>query len=335
MLRGTPDFLSGVSANDLKQYQQYTGVGMYGPPPTMNGGLSQGGKCVDAFEPSFLDSGLNTEDFFSPFLNPDFPIDISLPMQLGDGVMQSQAPLMQVAQNQSSVRRNPKLVGKRKLQTAAKARQTQQPVQPSQIQQQMASMPQSKAPSMPAAPAPQPTSASSGMGMSMGMNLSSLSARSSPPLSMSQSACYVDSPPSQDQDYYCDGEPDNKRQKRLVKNRQAAQLFRKRQKQYISDLENKVAEVTNKNIALIAKVDVLVTENQLVKDQLKYLRTFVVSALEQAFPPQKYGEMQQQLGDIGLHDAAKKEPTATSAAAPSAAPAATSSSSAVSMEEEK
>jgi hypothetical protein len=332
MLRGTPDFLSGVSANDLKQYQQYTGVSMYGPPPTMNGGqsMSQGGKCVDAFEPSFLDSGLNTEDFFSPFLNPDFPIDISLPMQLGDGVMQSQAPLMQVAQNQSGVRRNPKLVGKRKLQTAAKARQTQQPAQPGQIQQQMAS---SKAPSMPAAPAPQPTSASSGMGM--GMNLSSLSARSSPPLSMSQSACYVDSPPSQDQDYYCDGEPDNKRQKRLVKNRQAAQLFRKRQKQYISDLENKVAEVTNKNIALIAKVDVLVTENQLVKDQLKYLRTFVVSALEQAFPPQKYGEMQQQLGDIGLHDAAKKEPTATSAAAPSAAPAAAASSSSAGSMEEK
>lgn len=73
-----------------------------------------------------------------------------------------------------------------------------------------------------------------------------------------------------------------------------------------------MAEVTNKNIALLAKVDVLVTENQLVKDQLKYLRTFVVSALEQAFPPNKYAEMQQQLGDIGLTDSPKKEPVTTS-----------------------
>lgn len=81
-----------------------------------------------------------------------------------------------------------------------------------------------------------------------------------------------------------------------------------------------MAEVTNKNIALMAKVDVLVTENQLVKDQLKYLRTFVVSALEQAFPQQKYAEMQQQLGDIGLHDGPKKEQD-SSAAAPAPAPA--------------
>ena len=79
-----------------------------------------------------------------------------------------------------------------------------------------------------------------------------------------------------------------------------------------------MAEVTNKNIALMAKVDVLVTENQLVKDQLKYLRTFVVSALEQAFPQQKYAEMQQQLGDIGLHDGPKKEQD-SSAAAPATA----------------
>jgi hypothetical protein len=88
-----------------------------------------------------------------------------------------------------------------------------------------------------------------------------------------------------------------------------------------------VAEVTNKNIALMAKVDVLVTENQLVKDQLKYLRTFVVSALEQAFPQQKYSEMQQQLGDIGLHDGPKKEPAATASnptiisSSPSSSPA--------------
>ncbi len=88
---------------------------------------------------------------------------------------------------------------------------------------------------------------------------------------------------------------------RLVKNRQAAQLFRKRQKEYIADLENKVAEVTNKNIALMAKVDVLASENKLVKDQLAFLRTFVVGALQSAFTPGKFQEMQDQLGDIGLN----------------------------------
>ncbi len=86
-----------------------------------------------------------------------------------------------------------------------------------------------------------------------------------------------------------------------MKNRQAAQLFRKRQKEYIADLENKVAEVTNKNIALMAKVDVLVSENKLVKDQLAFLRTFVVGALQSAFTPGKFQEMQDQLGDIGLN----------------------------------
>lgn len=87
-----------------------------------------------------------------------------------------------------------------------------------------------------------------------------------------------------------------------------------------------MAEVTNKNIALIAKVDVLVTENQLIKDQLKYLRTFVVSALEQAFPPKQYADMQQQLGDIGLTDSPKKEPVAASTPAPAPAPSSSSSS---------
>jgi len=308
----------------------------YGAPQlgagTRGVGAPKGFSALDSFEAtSFLDAGLGTEDFFSPFLNPDFPIDISLPLQhLGDNVMQSQAPLMQVAQSQGAgVRRNPKLAAKRKLEAAAKARQPQAQQQQAQAQvqqllpmQQQQAQPQAqqgKAPLMPMAPAPQPTT--------------SASMRPSSSLSMSSQSLYVDSPPSGgcgdqgEDDYYGGEEPTNKRQKRLVKNRQAAQLFRKRQKQYISDLENKVAEVTNKNIALMAKVDVLVTENQLVKDQLKYLRTFVVSALEQAFPQQKYSEMQQQLGDIGLHDAPKKEPAATASnptiitSSPSSSPA--------------
>jgi hypothetical protein len=57
--------------------------------------------------------------------------------------------------------------------------------------------------------------------------------RPSSSLSMSSQSLYVDSPPSGgcgdqgEDDYYGGEEPTNKRQKRLVKNRQAAQLFRK------------------------------------------------------------------------------------------------------------
>jgi len=186
------------------------------------------------------------EDFFTPFLNPDFPIDLSLPMQLNptdsEGArVQPQAPLMQVAQSQ---RRNPKLVGKRKLQAVnpRRARGGKQ----DQVEEEE-----------------EPLGEDDLLG------------------GASQGG---------------DGE---KRQKRLVKNRQAAQLFRKRQKQYISDLEGKVADVSNKNVALTARVDVLHAENKLLKDQLTYLRTFVVSALQQAFPPDKWKNMQHQLGDIG------------------------------------
>lgn len=294
MIRNTPEHFGSSAAlgphpsNSMKPYQ-YSQAGGYCASPGL--GLASAGlhdpttglKVQDAYDASsgLLDTGL--EDFFSPFLNPDFPIDIRLPMQMGEGAIQSQAPLMQVAQqNQSTLRRNPKLVGKRKLQTAAKARPQQ-----GMTGLQHSMQPQGKTSSLSMLSPP-----------SMG------GSRSSP----APSYYRVDSSPSEDRDFSDGDEPNSKKQKRLVKNRQAAQLFRKRQKQYISDLENKVAEVTNKNIALMAKVDVLVSENQLVKDQLKYLRTFVVSALEQAFSPQKYGEMQLQLGDIGLHDAAKKEP---------------------------
>lgn len=144
--------------------------------------------------------------------------------------MQSQAPLMQVAQSQGAgVRRNPKLAAKRKLEAAAKARQPQAQQQQAQAQvqqllpmQQQQAQPQAqqgKAPLMPMAPAPQPTT--------------SASMRPSSSLSMSSQSLYVDSPPSGgcgdqgEDDYYGGEEPTNKRQKRLVKNRQAAQLFRK------------------------------------------------------------------------------------------------------------
>jgi len=79
----------------------------------------------------------------------------------------------------------------------------------------------------------------------------------------------------------------NNDENRLVKNRQAAQLFRQRQKQHIRDLEDKVSAVNEVNVALTAKVDVLKAENKLVKEQLNYLRSFVAAALQYAFPQNK------------------------------------------------
>lgn len=104
MLRGSSspsDFL-GIDPNDLKQFQF---GGLYGP--TTTGGQQMGvpstapkmadGAGPASFEPSFIDTGLSSEDFFSPFLNPDFPIDISLPLQLGDGGMHPQTEIFLVS----------------------------------------------------------------------------------------------------------------------------------------------------------------------------------------------------------------------------------------------
>jgi len=66
-----------------------------------------------------------------------------------------------------------------------------------------------------------------------------------------------------------------KRTRRLVKNREAAQLFRQRQKAYIGDLEQKVDKLSTENVALQSKVDLLSAENKLIKEQLGYLRNFI------------------------------------------------------------
>jgi len=66
-----------------------------------------------------------------------------------------------------------------------------------------------------------------------------------------------------------------KRNRRLVKNREAAQLFRQRQKAYIGDLEQKVDKLSTENVALQSKVDLLSAENKLIKEQLGYLRNFI------------------------------------------------------------
>lgn len=77
-----------------------------------------------------------------------------------------------------------------------------------------------------------------------------------------------------------------KRQKRLVKNREAAQLFRQRQKNYIQDLEKKVEGLISENHQFTSKAELLESENRLLRDQLTYLRGFLSQIMTMAFPVQ-------------------------------------------------
>lgn len=173
--------------------------------------------------------------FFSSFLNSDFPIDVSFPVQtVPEAVpmmkaaytsrVQAQAPIMQVAQQQQA----------------------------------------------PASPEPVVTK-------SKGTKTSS----------SKRKATTVTAPKDQPKT-----DVEAKRQKRRVKNREAAQLFRQRQKQHIRDLEQQVNGINNKNVELQTQMEVLRAENTLVKDQLKYLRCFVLEGLRSAFPEQKFKEME-------------------------------------------
>eukprot|EP01133_Synstelium_polycarpum_P014172 gene14172-16704_t len=81
-------------------------------------------------------------------------------------------------------------------------------------------------------------------------------------------------------------EKHQKRQRRLVKNREAAQLFRQRQKAYIQDLEKKVSDLTSSNSEFRARVELLGSENKLIREQMGYLRNFITQAVSFSFPKQ-------------------------------------------------
>jgi len=74
-----------------------------------------------------------------------------------------------------------------------------------------------------------------------------------------------------------DSDSDNhvKKKRRLEKNREAAQQFRQRQKTYIRDLEDTVNKLNTEKIQFQSKVDLLFTENRLIKEQLSYLKEFI------------------------------------------------------------
>jgi len=88
----------------------------------------------------------------------------------------------------------------------------------------------------------------------------------------------------EDYDKDSDQEETSKRQRRLVKNREAAQLFRQRQKAYIQNLEKKVNDLNFENQQHRSKVELLTTENRLLSDQLTYLRSFISGVISIAFP---------------------------------------------------
>jgi len=236
-------FFSG-SNNDLKQQ-----------PYSLHAHLSQ--QSLEVASPHFVKQLVQGEphvyendqaannDFFSSFINSDFPIDVSFPMQHEampvlkgfSRPVQPQAPIMQVAQSQNqsatyfpnkSSKAPTKFNGKRKLvETVTPAPATQTPAAPSSTQ----------------APATQ---------------------------------TFALAP----------NEQETKRQKRRVKNREAAQLFRQRQKQHIRDLEAEVKGINDKNMQLTTQMEVLKAENALVKEQLHYLRCYVLEGLKFAFPDQ-------------------------------------------------
>jgi len=76
-----------------------------------------------------------------------------------------------------------------------------------------------------------------------------------------------------------DGERAVKKKRRQEKNREAAQLFRQRQKAKVHELEQSVDELTYNNNDYRMKMEILVFENKILKDQLMYLKNLVSSGI--------------------------------------------------------
>jgi len=76
-----------------------------------------------------------------------------------------------------------------------------------------------------------------------------------------------------------DGEKAVKKKRRQEKNREAAQLFRQRQKAKVHDLERSVNELAGSNSEFRMKMEILAFENKILKDQLFYLKNLVASGI--------------------------------------------------------
>merc|ERR1712137_260083 len=86
-----------------------------------------------------------------------------------------------------------------------------------------------------------------------------------------------------------DEEKQLKKQRRLIKNRESAQLSRQKKKQYVEDLEIKVNRLTAEANNLRAQVNNLSTTNQQLEEQVNYLQTFIKNqGHEVPAPPQTH-----------------------------------------------
>eukprot|EP00005_Dracoamoeba_jomungandri_P009802 CAMPEP_0174272858 /NCGR_PEP_ID=MMETSP0439-20130205/52590_1 /TAXON_ID=0 /ORGANISM="Stereomyxa ramosa, Strain Chinc5" /LENGTH=278 /DNA_ID=CAMNT_0015363661 /DNA_START=26 /DNA_END=858 /DNA_ORIENTATION=+ len=83
----------------------------------------------------------------------------------------------------------------------------------------------------------------------------------------------------------------DEKQERRIKNRKAAQLFRKRQKEHILELEVQNRQFHQRNIIIEAKLEVLTAENTLLKNQINYLRDVVVECFKPNLSEEKYAEI--------------------------------------------
>eukprot|EP01111_Echinosteliopsis_oligospora_P010793 TRINITY_DN341_c1_g1_i1.p1 TRINITY_DN341_c1_g1~~TRINITY_DN341_c1_g1_i1.p1 ORF type:complete len:318 (+),score=118.61 TRINITY_DN341_c1_g1_i1:598-1551(+) len=122
-----------------------------------------------------------------------------------------------------------------------------------------------------------------------------------------------------------DEERSLKRQRRLVKNREAAQQFRQRQKNYIADLENRVEELSAMNSEYASKIDILISENKIIREQLSRLHDFVSQAMpgRQVPFPLMYMPPSSLLSvpsSIINKDIISSEPTPSSSSSPSPSP---------------
>jgi len=92
------------------------------------------------------------------------------------------------------------------------------------------------------------------------------------------------SPEDQDVDKLTDDEKAAKKQRRLLKNREAAAQFRHRQKAYMQKLEKHAEDLHTSNSQVQAKIELLASENKLMKEQLGYLRNFMKNAVSLSIP---------------------------------------------------
>lgn len=88
-----------------------------------------------------------------------------------------------------------------------------------------------------------------------------------------------------DDDIMDDGNTGGKdeKTKKLLKNREAAQQFRQRQRDHIDVLEKQVQQLLEQRAQYNTQTDVLLAENKLVRDQVSYMREFLSQALAFAF----------------------------------------------------